>query len=842
MHCGVFTRYKLGRDSGGIEIAFLRGSKQKEMGRAAEYRPYPARADAGVLAKQELRSGRLVRGSRSGSAAASRACGDSDSRFDLSASQAFIAAFMSPLTPYRSMLLYHGVGVGKTCAAIQVAEAHGGLKHALVIVPQTTKAGFKSNVVETRRTPLTEQGFVDLPAQARRSCTGMAYTAASQGRQLSRADFRAAAQQRISTRYRFFGYEQFVNSFDAALARVRDRFAGAAEADVRRDEDAVIRAVYGRRVIIVDEAHNLRESNSSGAKGILDRLRRVAAVAPGVRLILMSATPMYNRHEEIVDLLNLLLLNDGQPELRGELFDKGGALTPEGERRLGEAAFGRVSYMRGDNPDTFPLRLTSAAAGLTRPPPPAAVDVNGHAIQPARRLRTEQLHFSVLSPLQARLYDALTPTGGYDSSVRWSSTFQQHCNVSFGDEAVGEEGFRKAFRVRGDDSVMRVSYRGAPLLSPELLARHAPKMAAVVASVKRCDGSAFVFSRYKWSGVIPLAIALEEEGFLPIRGRPLLESAARAAGGADAAPRYAMITSDENFTATGVSVGEIVARLNDPGSGLRVVLGTLKASEGLDFKGVREVHVLDPWHHMNVTEQIVGRCVRYCSHTALPEEKRNVTVFLHCAAFSLDAGRRETNDEYMYRTAFRKLARVGEVSRVLKRNAIDCPVVRESLYIPPRGLRAVLTSQGRRVRVPVGDQDGSAVCDYGKCGFPCAPAAAARGPVDASTFHPYFVRHAVEMAAWDAVAALESAGALTFEELWDRVDVEDEAVLALALQSLLNPLLCGKWTGDRLVVQAGPSYVLVPAAIAATNSVFTMAEVQAGALSLVPAENVLHPA
>ena len=101
-------------------------SKQKAMGGAAEFTPYPARADAGVLAKRELRSGRLVRGSRSGSADASRACGDSDSRFDLSASQAFIAAFMSPLTPYRSMLLYHGVGVGKTCAQACSSVTLGG--------------------------------------------------------------------------------------------------------------------------------------------------------------------------------------------------------------------------------------------------------------------------------------------------------------------------------------------------------------------------------------------------------------------------------------------------------------------------------------------------------------------------------------------------------------------------------------------------------------------------------------------------------------------------------------------------------------------------------------------
>ena len=66
------------------------------------------------------------------------------------------------------------------------------------------------------------------------------------------------------------------------------------------------------KTIIVDEAHNLRNSDDTNDDKdnkaydiLLNRLKE----GKNNRLVLMSATPMYNRATEIVPLLNLLLLN-----------------------------------------------------------------------------------------------------------------------------------------------------------------------------------------------------------------------------------------------------------------------------------------------------------------------------------------------------------------------------------------------------------------------------------------------------------------------------------------------------------------------------------------------------
>jgi len=42
--------------------------------------------------------------------------------FIKSQSQEFVSHFISPNTPYKSLLLFHGVGVGKTCAALSIAN------------------------------------------------------------------------------------------------------------------------------------------------------------------------------------------------------------------------------------------------------------------------------------------------------------------------------------------------------------------------------------------------------------------------------------------------------------------------------------------------------------------------------------------------------------------------------------------------------------------------------------------------------------------------------------------------------------------------------------------------
>ena len=114
----------------------------------------------------------------------------------------------------------------------------------------------------------------------------------------------------------------------------------------------------------------------------------------------------------------------------------------------------------------------------------------------------------------------------------------------------------------------------------------------------------------------------------------------------------------------------ILIENNKDGDKVKVVLISKAGSEGIDFKFIRQVHIIDPWYNINRAEQIIGRAVRNFSHKDLPFEKRNVEIFMYGTI--LDKNIEEAADLYVYRVAEYKAIQIGKVARVLKETAVDC--------------------------------------------------------------------------------------------------------------------------------------------------------------------------
>jgi hypothetical protein len=324
----------------------------------------------------------------------------------------------------------------------------------------------------------------------------------------------------------------------------------------------------------------------------------------------------------------------------------------------------------------------------------------------------------------------------------------------------------------------------------------APKMARIVESIRKARGICFAYSRYIKAGALPLAIALERAGFQRRMANgqlaPLLLGAPPVApicaicgeshgatAGADHPFRpatYVLITSDDDISPNAAGLVRQAAYWpEDPewgplGGNVKVVIGSQVASEGLDLKCVREMHVMDAWYHLNRTEQIIGRAIRYCSHSALRAvEQRegqpamaynNCLIYLHAvrgggsgsAAGGAAAGDKptlmggfetskagdksslklgfETADMYAYRIAIAKALRVGHVQRLLKANAWDCNLELEAISFVGLPKRKQVDAQGRVLaEYDINDQDYTTYCDYQKCRHDCA-VAIARTPAE----------------------------------------------------------------------------------------------------------------
>ena len=168
---------------------------------------------------------------------------------------------------------------------------------------------------------------------------------------------------------------------------------------------------------------------------------------------------------------------------------------------------------------------------------------------------------------------------------------------------------------------------------------------------------------------------------------------------------------------------------NTNGEKIKVVIISKAGSEGLDFKNIRQIHILEPWYNINRIDQIIGRGVRNLSHCELPYTKRNVEIFLYGTRLikpeNID---KEAIDMYMYRYSENKAKNIGIVSRTLKKNAMDCLLTRyqqnannssiKKLTIKNK-VNQILSSNGLEIKYELGNKNNSFNCDFMVCDYQC---------------------------------------------------------------------------------------------------------------------------
>lgn len=807
------------------------------------YVPYPETSDPHfyerLLAKKELREhayADTTDARQTYNELADEQCGTTS--FELTPNQKFLKRFISPRTPYNSLLLFHGVGVGKTCSAISIAEQFLALtrrRRVLVLLPSALlKDNFRRQVFDVDKDPAQQ-------------CAGQAYAAMIPGRHLlTKAVLERRISRHISERYRFMGFIELANEVDRMRRDAADDAGpGAQDAAVEARLAARLRAEFSNYIIIIDEVHNLRLDSEATRKRVPPILERVLRAARNVKLLLMTATPMFNDPREMVYLANLMLNNEKRPPLSiSSLFDRNGELRgPAAEASLRTALRGCVSYMRGENPYSFPSRIYPSVNKdrrvlLDKNAP--QLDIRGEPIPEHLRLRGLDIVASKMRGEQLELYreaDAAfggvveggsVRSGSSDDDAQEEDSFELQVCVQISNivypvgggyrASYGETGFWGCFeRVRGGPGALRVTYRPGfeGLLSQPRLESASAKIAAIVEYVRRCRGIAFVYSNWKWSGVIPLAIALEHAGFAKYGGNNLLQGGGQGAGSGTAG-RYVIISGDRELSPDNEAEVRVVrSAANLRGEQVRVVLATSVATEGVDFRGIREIHLLEPWFHMNKVEQIVGRAARHCSHAALPPEERNVTIYHH-AAIVPPPSPRETLDLRLYRISQNKQERIRRVERILQEVAVDCALNAPALRRGAGSVLDMVTSQGTRLAAhPLSPPEGAQIRCEGK-----VPA-----HVDASTFTPRDYSDEVRRYVGIIGGMFRTAPrAVRYREIHDHVAHKlgkrgvakvSEEVLALALQDMLDTQAQVQGPGDAsgYIVYAGDAYVFQPASV-----------------------------
>lgn len=662
--------------------------------------------------------------------------------FELAPHQQFVRNFLSFNTPYNSLLLFHGVGTGKTCSSILVCEEMRRYmkqinfnKRIIIVASANVQENFRLQLFDERRLRKTNDGLWYMTG-----CVGNSIIEEINPTKIKNIPEKTIIGQIkrvIENNYVFMGYTQFANYLEKK-GKVSGEMSNTAAQQTRTRK---LNATFAGRLLVIDEVHNLRMEDDNKNKRASKALMELVENVKNTRLVLLSATPMFNSHTEIVRLLNIMNVNDGRSKVNNrEIFDiKSGNLKVDengieiGKELLQQKATGYVSFLKGENPYTFPYRvwpsLFNKKASLLGKQYPGVAFNGKEILKPIQHL---DLFMVTLGEEQNKTYkqiiEKIKKDDDFEEKEKFGYTLLRKpieaLNISYPndgtDQLTGIEGLERVmtYEKEGAAPYGRYNYTYRPeilkkygnIFSPELIGKYSSKIKHICESVKKDQGIVMVYSQYLEGGLVPVALALEEIGFKKFGTKQLFRGTKKPTRF-----KYAMITGDKSLSPDNANtINALTSENNSGGDEIKVILLSRAGSEGIDLKNVRAVHVMEPWYNMNRIEQVIGRAVRTCSHKTLLHKERNVLLYLYGSRLPDDEDK-EAIDLFVYRRAEMKAIQIGYVTRILKEASVDCLInYEQNNYIASNFKQNVMISlaNGEEVLYHIGDKPFSVNCDY----------------------------------------------------------------------------------------------------------------------------------
>ena len=708
-----------------------------------------------------------------------------EKEFELDPHQMFVRNFMSLQTPYNGLLLFHGLGTGKTCSAISVCEEMrtylqqmGITKRIIIVASPAVQENFKLQLFDERKLR-NVNGLWNIKA-----CIGNKFIKEINPMNMKGLSKNKVVQQikkLIKQSYLFKGYTEFSNY----IIRIMNKRIGPDDSEEvkKKKRKQNLRMEFSDRMLVIDEVHNIRLSKEGKVKASSDNLEILVTSTRNLKMLLLSATPMFDSYSEIIWILNLLNLNDKRyPIEKNEIFEKDGTfkLSKTGEETgknlLIRKSTGYVSYVRGENPFTFPYRIWPHEA---RNPDSLFTLMNDkiwkypkYQINGGEIIRTPvliDLTMCNIGSYQNMGYEKLViflkkqhpilnkPTAGMPYTILEAPL--QALNMIYPHEHLEKDDINEDVLnyIYGNKGLKRVMYfkprtkrefvykdktlkRFGRIFSPSEIGKYSSKIAYMCNRIKNSEGIIFIYSQYIDGGTVPLALSLEEMGITrygtvsslfktpPTEPLNVLTMKPREQNKPFKPAKYIMITGQKSLTPD--VKREIQAATNKDnvnGERVKVIIVSRAGSEGLDFQNIRQMHILDPWYNINREEQVIGRAVRGKSHCMLPYIKRNVELNLY--ATRLKNEEFEAIDLYVYRHAEKKALQIANVTRVIKETAVDCLLNRKGLDFSEKAILNIThnnvveqqLSTGITIDYTLGDKKDSIICDFRACEYKCKP-------------------------------------------------------------------------------------------------------------------------
>jgi hypothetical protein len=520
-------------------------------------------------------------------------------QYELQSPQKFLSEYINPSTPYKGILIYHRIGAGKTCTAIRIGETWKTERNIVVVLPASLKGNFRGEL--------------------RSLCAGNNYLKPDERIKLSKLspsdqeykDIIEKSDERIDKYYSIYSYNKFI--------------------DLAQNNEIKLR----NTILIIDEIQNMVSEGGT----YYDTLYNLITDSPkDLRIVLLSATPMFDKPNEIALTMNLLKLPNELPTGRA-FYNKFVKIVKKKDGNLYSQAInldefksaikGYVSFFRGAPPYVFPqMFIKYVKCEMSDFQYKAYKDV----------LKNEESQLSLLHKKSTVLKSLSVKNlpNNFFIGTRVIS------NVVFPNRKINDDGFK--------------SFKDKVII--DNLEMYSTKFHKIITKIKKSKGKVFVYSGFKeYGGIKSFTHVLEAFGY-----KNYIEHG-------EGIKRYAVWSSDEDIKTKEEIKAVFNKKDNLYGKKLKILMLSPSAKEGLSLTAVRQAHILEPYWNQSRLDQIIGRASRYCSHKDLPEEERLVMVYIYLAVHNDEP---KTIDQYMHHLAQQKNKLTHEFERAVKEAAIDC--------------------------------------------------------------------------------------------------------------------------------------------------------------------------
>jgi len=302
--------------------------------------------------------------------------GDDDvGNFSLMTHQQIVRDYLNVYSPYRGLLLYHGLGSGKTCSSIAIAEGLKNAKPIIIMTPASLQVNYREELKKCGDELYKKNQYWEF-IETKGEADSELIETLSQVLSLSRDHINENGGAWMVNMTKPANYDQLTALNKIKVDKQIDQMIShkyrfikynglrMAKLDELTQNNTI--NPFDNSVVIIDEAHNLvsRIVNKLGKKktSIGTALYQLLMKAKNTKIVLLSGTPIINYPNEIAILFNML---------RGYITSWSFKLDIQADRQINTAylqSLFKSTVLGGNILDVLEYKPASTTLVITRNP------------------------------------------------------------------------------------------------------------------------------------------------------------------------------------------------------------------------------------------------------------------------------------------------------------------------------------------------------------------------------------------------------------------------------------------------------------------------------------------